>query len=88
MAAKVVIMIGRKRSSEAWRMASRLVQPCDRSASMAKSMIMIAFFLTMPISSTTPIMAMMLNSVLKMSNAATAPTPADGRVESTVRGWM
>ena len=50
-------MIGRKRSSEACTMASRGDMPCPRSASSAKSIIMIAFFLTMPISSTMPISA-------------------------------
>ncbi len=56
-AASVVIMIGRKRSSEACTIASRGDMPCPRSASSAKSIIMIAFFLTMPISSTMPISA-------------------------------
>ena len=56
-AASVVIMIGRKRSSEACTIASRGDMPCTRSASSAKSIIMMAFFLTMPISSTMPISA-------------------------------
>ena len=56
-AASVVIMIGRNRSSEAWTMDSRGESPCLRSASSAKSIIMMAFFLTMPISSTMPISA-------------------------------
>ena len=49
---------------------------------------MMAFFLTMPISRMTPISAMMLNSVLNSISASTAPTPADGRVERMVIGWM
>ena len=49
---------------------------------------MIAFFLTMPISRMTPISAMMLNSVWHNSSASTAPTPADGRVDRIVIGWM
>ena len=61
---------------------------CVRSASSAKSIIMMAFFLTMPISRITPISAMMLNSVLKSSSASTAPTPAEGSVERMVIGWM
>ena len=56
-AASVVIMIGRKRSSDACTIASRGDMPCSRSASSAKSIIMIAFFFTMPISSTMPISA-------------------------------
>ena len=53
-AAMVVIMIGRKRSRQASRIASSGATPRVRSASMAKSTIMIAFFFTMPISSTMP----------------------------------
>ena len=60
----------------------------SRSASSAKSIIMMAFFLTMPISRITPISAMMLNSVWNASSASTAPTPADGRVDRMVIGWM
>ena len=40
------------------------------------------------ISSITPIMAMMLNSMPKISKASKAPTPAEGKVEMMVRGWM
>ncbi len=56
-AASVVIMIGRKRRSDACTIDSRGDKPCLRSASSAKSIIMIAFFFTMPISSTIPIRA-------------------------------
>ena len=52
-------MIGRKRSRQASKIASRGSMPCVRSASSAKSIIMMAFFLTMPISRITPISAMM-----------------------------
>ena len=62
-AASVVIMMGRKRSRQAWWIASRGDLPWSRSASSAKSIIMMAFFLTMPISSTMPISAMTVNSV-------------------------
>ncbi len=48
-AATVVIRMGRKRSSAAWWMASVGDLPSLRSASSAKSIIMMAFFLTMPI---------------------------------------
>ena len=58
-----------------------------RSASSAKSMIRIAFFLTMPIRRKTPIRAMIERSIRNSSSASTAPTPADGKVESTVTGW-
>ncbi len=85
-AARVVIRIGRKRSRQASRTASTALQPCARSASSAKSMIRIAFFLTMPIRRKTPIRAMIENSMSNSSRASTAPTPADGRVESTVIG--
>ncbi len=54
---------------------------------MAKSIIRMAFFLTMPMSRMTPIRAMMVNSMWKTIRAITAPIPAEGRVESTVRGW-
>ncbi len=59
-AARVVIMIGRKRSSAGAvdRLARRSC-PSRARASRAKSIIMIAFFLTMPISRITPISAMM-----------------------------
>ena len=58
----VVIMIGRKRSKQASRIASRRNVPPWRSRSMAKSIIMMAFFLTMPISMTMPMMPMTFRS--------------------------
>src|SRR5581483_4332873 len=61
-AAKVVIMIGRKRSRQASWIAACGVLPSTRSACKAKSIIMIAFFLTMPTSRMTPIIAMTLRS--------------------------
>ena len=51
-------------------------------------MMRIAFFLTMPISRKTPISAMIENSIRNISSASTAPTPAEGSVESTVIGWI
>ncbi len=87
-AAIVVIMIGRKRSKHAWWIASRGDLPCSRSASSAKSIIMIAFFFTMPISRTMPISAMTENSDRQAISARKAPTPADGSVERIVIGWM
>ena len=85
-AASVVIRIGRKRSRQASRTAATAERPRLRSASSAKSMIRIAFFLTMPSSRNTPIRAITENSIRNSSSASTAPTPAEGRVESTVTG--
>ena len=88
IAASVVIRIGRKRSRQAWRMASRGLRPSTRSAASAKSIIMIAFFLTMPISRMMPMMPMMSRSSPAICNASNAPTPAEGSVDKMVSGWM
>ena len=88
MAAAVVIMMGRKRRRQASWMASRGGRLRVRAASMAKSIIMMAFFLTMPQSSSTPMRAMTLNSMPQARRASRAPMPADGRVERMVSGWM
>ena len=87
-AASVVIMIGRKRSRQAWTIASRGDMPWCRSASSAKSIIMIAFFLTMPISRMMPISAITDRSWPNSISASSAPTPADGSVDRIVIGWM
>jgi hypothetical protein len=87
-AAMVVIMMGRKRRRHAWWMALSGSRPFSRSASRAKSIIMMAFFLTMPMSRMMPMSAMMLNSMRQMSSASKAPTPADGKVLRMVMGWM
>ncbi len=84
----VVIMIGRKRKRQAWKIACSELRFCDRFASSAKSIIMIAFFLTIPISKITPINPMMSNSVWNSISASNAPTPADGNVERIVIGWI
>ena len=55
---------------------------------MAKSIIMMAFFFTMPMRRMMPMSAMMLKSVPKIISATSAPTPADGSVERMVMGWM
>ena len=81
-------MIGRKRSAQARAIAARGSSPRVRSASRAKSTIMMAFFLTMPISSRMPRKAMRLNSVSVTIKASSAPTPAEGRVEMMVSGWL
>ena len=49
---------------------------------------MIAFFFTMPISRITPISAINENSVLNSISASSAPTPAEGRVDKIVTGWI
>ena len=79
--------MGRNRSMHALKMASLGERPSERSASIAKSIIMIAFFFTMPISRKTPISAIRLNSLLKSMRARTAPMPAEGSVERIVKGW-
>ena len=86
-AASVVIMMGRKRSSAASTMESRGLSPRSRSASSAKSIIMMAFFLTMPISSTMPISATSDRSSPMYISASSAPMPADGSVVRMVNGW-
>lgn len=49
---------------------------------------MMAFFLTMPISSTSAIIEITDSSVLVMNNASSAPTPAAGKVDRMVTGWI
>src|SRR5579864_5862001 len=84
-AAMVVIMIGRKRSMQASKIASCGDLPSRRSASRAKSIIMMAFFFTMPISRMIPISPMTLSSLWVSKRASRAPTPAEGRVENRDR---
>ena len=86
-AAIVVIMIGRKRSRQARRMAAKASMP-SRCAAMAKSIIMIAFFFTMPISRMMPTMPSTDRLKPHRVSASRAPTPAEGRVERIVTGWM
>ncbi len=87
-AARVVIMIGRKRSRHALRIASGGDKPSSRCAWSAKSIIMIAFFFTMPISMRIPMVAMIERSMPKSHSAMSAPTAADGRPAKIVIGWM
>ena len=81
-------MIGRKRSTQASRIAAAGAMPCVRCASSAKSIIMIAFFLTMPISSRMPMVAISVRSRSKSLSVSSAPTAADGRPARIVSGWM
>ena len=62
--------------------------PPSRSASSAKSIMMIAFFFTMPISSTMPTSATSERSCPASISASSAPMPAEGRVERIVTGWI
>ncbi len=87
-AQNVVIMMGRKRCRAAWRMAPAASSPSTRRAAMAWSIIMMAFFLTMPISSRMPIMAMKLTSMPTIRKASSAPTAADGMPSRMVSGWI
>ncbi|MNT57769.1 hypothetical protein D3C72_1951680 [compost metagenome] len=82
----VVIMIGRKRTMQASRTASAGDLPCSRCATKAKSIIMIAFFLTMPINNTSAIIEITERSVLVSHNASSAPMPAAGSVDRMVTG--
>ncbi len=85
-AAMVVIMMGRKRSRQAWRMASSGFLRSVRCATRAKSIIMMAFFFTMPIRRMMPMTAMTSNGILHSCSASSAPMPAEGRVERIVIG--
>ena len=49
---------------------------------------MIPFFSTIPISSTSPIIATTLRSWWNRISARNAPTPAENSVDRIVRGWM
>ncbi|MNT99538.1 hypothetical protein D3C72_2424110 [compost metagenome] len=57
-----------------------------RSASRAKSIIMIAFFLTMPISSKMPTIAMKVSCMFMSLSASSAPTAAEGMPARIVTG--
>jgi len=87
-AASVVIVMGRKRSMQASKIARSGGSPWARSPSSAKSTIMIPFFLTMPMRRMTPTSAIRLKSKPNAIRIASAPTPADGRVDRIVSGWM
>src|ERR1700675_4799537 len=49
---------------------------------------MMAFFLTMPISSTMPMMPITSRSLPAIISASRAPMPAEGSVDRIVTGWM
>ena len=84
----VVIMIGRKRKQAGLVDGfGRAPGRGSRSASSAKSTIMMPFFFTMPISRMMPMMATTLRFWWKRISESSAPTPAEGRVERMVMGW-
>ena len=87
-AAKVVIMIGRKRRTAARWIASAGLFPSSRCSAMATSTIMIAFFFTMPISMRMPISAITERSSPNTCKASSAPSAAEGRPDRIVSGWM
>ena len=53
---------------------------------MAKSIMMMAFFFTMPMSRTMPIRAMKENSIPNNRSASNAPMPAEGSVDEDGKG--
>jgi len=68
-------------------MASVGLLPWRRSASSAKSIIMIAFFLTMPISRMMPIRPHHVQlHAAQQQGQQRAPTPAEGSVDRIVTG--
>ena len=87
-AAIVVIMMGRNRRIAAVKIASLAGMSSMRCAATAKSIIMIAFFLTIPIRRMIPIKDMTLSSPPTIMSATRAPTPAEGRVDRIVIGWI
>jgi len=80
-----VIRIGRKRNRQTSQTAFRGDKPrCW--ACKVKSTIMIAFFLTIPISKMMPIIPSIYRSSPQSINVSSAPNPADGKVEMIVSG--
>ena len=49
---------------------------------------MMAFFFTMPISMMMPTKPYRFNSMRKSKSVSSAPTPAEGRPDRIVSGWM
>lgn len=82
-AASVVIVIGRKRTRAASMMASRADIWRTCSASIAKSIIMIAFFFTSPISMMMPTYEYTPRSLPKSNSVSNAPSAANGNPEES-----
>jgi hypothetical protein len=84
----VVIKIGRKRSRHASWIASSVLSPRSRSPTSAKSTSMMPFFLTMPISRMIPMMPITSSGMPNNIRVSNAPSPAEGKVEMIVIGWI
>ena len=67
-------------------MASRVSCLPVRSACSAKSIIIMAFFFTMPMSRMMPMIEIMLRSIWKSMSASMAPALAEDTVEMMVSG--
>ncbi|MNL73377.1 hypothetical protein D3C87_1988300 [compost metagenome] len=67
-------------------MACSGVSPSRRSRLSAKSIMRMAFFMTMPTSRNSPNSAIRVNSMLANRSASSAPTPAEGNVDKMVSG--
>ena len=85
-AAMVVIMIGRNRTRQASTIASAGWVPWARCLSTAKSIIMMAFFFTIPINMMMPTNEKILSSFLKTNSVIRAPNPAEGNPDKIVNG--
>ena len=85
-AAMVVIMIGRKRRMTPGIDGVGAYLPSMRWASMAKSIIMIAFFFTTPNSMMSPTNAYRSRSLWKIFSVSSAPKTAEGNPERMVMG--
>ncbi len=95
--ASVVIRIGRSRTCAACSSAAERSMPASRDPSartmpsrarMAKSISKIAFFVTSPISMTTPMIEKMFSVERKSSSASTTPISVSGSEHISASGWM
>ena len=86
-AAIVVIMMGRKRSWQAEKIASSALFFPSRCSPRATSTIMMAFFFTMPTSRIRPMIVITERSMCRRNIASRAPNVADGSEERIVIGW-
>ena len=83
----MIIMIGLNLSMQAsWTASAGDIPDCSRM--MAKSIIMMPFFFTMPISMNSPIIAYMESSISNIQRLPRPPTTAIGSDERTVIGCM
>ena len=83
----MIIMIGLNLSMQAsWTASAGDMPDCSRM--MAKSIIMMPFFFTMPISMKSPIIAYMDSSISNSQRLPRPPTTAIGSDERTVIGCM